>query len=718
MAKSNLAFLTALYNAKDADFYTDIYFPIVKYAAVELFYLSSEKEYYEVMSLQETIKGKTGITIPLLVLKNCIRSFSKSYHKDVSLVLYEDGNYFKIERAWNSFENTNIENQTDKVAQQFRELELLFKNYLEVEKLDCNYSFVDFFTEYAEEAYAFIFQNEQLKTIDEEYVNLVRFINYVKENKRDVYQIICELMWGSIISGFLQRPRNEVGTKYVESVEYYLDTAIVLNILGLNTDDNVSYARDLIRIIKESGGVPKIHPITLQEIKQIFGQVELSQGPKPGSAIQIAWERDNLTPSYIIHLKNNLLTILNRNYGVSSLNLQQNELEKSILRYKQNPLVHKLAIQWNSVNEDYFREIHDVYMYDYVSKLNGDSDLIEKKKAYFVTLNMDVLNLHKEKNQVSCVIHPGKVVMSLWIHGSRSVDIKKSVLVEVMSRCFAMNQTDARHKINSFNRHYKDKDLTEEDMQSMYTSLIRRSTNTINKFDELEENENSDNYDENLSAQFAKAIVVLVKEEREAFRASAIEQTQQLEKLNVSMEELRKQLAETKQTAQSQEYSINNYAKKSAEKDALIKTLQEELEKKKAIEEINTKIEENKSKLSVLNKERQGAISYTKFWVVIIIESIGLLLFLLFGALFIVQKAKYNNIDWINGFSITSIVGLVTLLLRCKDLYILDPKVKMFQIQEEKLKIWDNSHPEFKKLQDDITTLENKKQSLGGYLTK
>ena len=712
MEKSNLAFITALYNAKKADFYTDIYFPVVKFAAMELFY-SSAKEYYEVMSLQEGIKAKTGLTIPLLVLKNCIRSFSTSHNNDVSLVLYENGNYFKIERAWDSTVTTDIENRTDEVARQFRELELVFQQYLHIEKLDCNYTFVDFFTQYAEEAYSLIGQKEQPRAIDGEFVNLIRFVEYVKQNEQDIYQVILDLMWSSIISGFLQRPRTEVGTKYVEKVEYYLDTALVLNILGLNANENVSYARDLLRIIKEAGGIPKVHPITMQEISQIFTQIEYNQGPRPGTAIQIAWERDSLTTSKLVHLRNNLTSTLRDNYGITTFNISQGELEKIINKYKNNSLVCKLAEERFSLKDDYFREIHDVFMHDFVEKQNENSDFIEKKKAYFITINMGLIDLYKDETTTSSVLHAGKVVMSLWIHGSRSVDIKKSILVEVMSRCFAMNQTDARHKINTFSKHYKDNDLTVEDMQSMYTSLIRRSAETINKFDEIEKNDKSESPDESLNTQFTKAIVILVRNEKNERDKSETAQKELVDELNSSIDELRKQLDLLQKTSDSQRATIYDYLEKLKKGDEEIKGLKEEIEKRKEIEIINDQLEQKGIILQTLEEQRENAVNNRKYYFVVIVEIIIVLIFVVFLVLAVVKLIQ-KDLKNVTGLSLLAIVPLLTFLLRIKDLYLCD-KVKKSQLRESQYELWDMEHPEYGNVKSEIKTLEDKKQSLGGY---
>ncbi len=59
MKKNNIALITALYNVKDANFYREIYFPVIKYSITRLFTLTmrSGGGYCEPIPMPEQIDG-------------------------------------------------------------------------------------------------------------------------------------------------------------------------------------------------------------------------------------------------------------------------------------------------------------------------------------------------------------------------------------------------------------------------------------------------------------------------------------------------------------------------------------------------------------------------------------------------------------------------------------------------------------------------------------
>ena len=70
---SNLALITTLYNTPRSDFYKDIYFPLIRYAILCIYNEYADKEkHYDVTALQEKINEKSGVQIPLHVLRTSI----------------------------------------------------------------------------------------------------------------------------------------------------------------------------------------------------------------------------------------------------------------------------------------------------------------------------------------------------------------------------------------------------------------------------------------------------------------------------------------------------------------------------------------------------------------------------------------------------------------------------------------------------------------------
>ena len=290
MQNANIALISTLYNSKGADFYKDIYFPIIKYAAMNIFFESEDSQkYFDVIGLQERITNKIGVTIPIPVLRNSIKALSRHSGQDVVLELYQKGDYFVIRKNWDAATNVCLEEQADIISARFRELNLYFVEFLKTEHLTSNKEFVDFFLTYAEDVSNYINALNTVSEVNEDFVNIIRFIQWLKEEKPDSFQIVNNLMWGAIIAGFLQRQNIETDIKVVEKVDYYLDTSLVLSILNLDSEENILYAKDLLRIIKDSGSMPCVHALTIREITRILSSVEASQCPKTGTSIEHAW---------------------------------------------------------------------------------------------------------------------------------------------------------------------------------------------------------------------------------------------------------------------------------------------------------------------------------------------------------------------------------------------------------------------------------------------
>ena len=108
MNRSNFSLIAALYSREDAGLYKDIYFPIVKYAIVILFTQNEyKKEYYDLDDVYCVIEQNFGLVIPKKIKKKIIQGLGKT--QDVSLVIFENGAYFQIQKTSNFLESNSLE---------------------------------------------------------------------------------------------------------------------------------------------------------------------------------------------------------------------------------------------------------------------------------------------------------------------------------------------------------------------------------------------------------------------------------------------------------------------------------------------------------------------------------------------------------------------------------------------------------------------------------
>lgn len=109
--------------------------------------------------------------------------------------------------------------------------------------------------------------------------------------------------------------------------------------------------------------------------------------------------------------------------------------------------------------------------------------------------------------------------------------------------------------------------------------------------------------------------------------------------------------------------------------------------------------------MNIRNKE----IRMFKFWFVIIYESVVGILFLIFLVQTIIH---WDSEKIINAFSIGTIITLIGLAPRFRDMYILSARVVKMKIRKEQEELWNDNHPEYMALKNTISDLEQEKREL------
>lgn len=126
------------------------------------------------------------------------------------------------------------------------------------------------------------FENDSESQVEEQYTSMVFFLEYLHTDNPELYKVANQLFWGSVIAAFLQSDRPKVHDEERGcEAEYYLDTPIAMALLDLSTPENELSASDVCDIIKSSGGILKIHPVTIEEMKTI-----LARSPKTGLILE------------------------------------------------------------------------------------------------------------------------------------------------------------------------------------------------------------------------------------------------------------------------------------------------------------------------------------------------------------------------------------------------------------------------------------------------
>lgn len=706
MRKSDFALISALYDSKGGGLYADVYFPIIKYTIVSLFYQKEQQNFYTQKNVCDFIKENFGIEIPTLIIKKSIVAINKN-SSDVALEIYENGAEFKIIKAWDFSFNENIDAKAHLFDTHIDNLETEYRKYVEAEGIDSDKTFLDFISDNTEDILGY-FENESVERIDAEYAVMAYFLNHLHSTSPELYKIANELFWGSIIAGFLKRERISDITCDGSATEYYLDTPIVMGLLKLSTDDNEAYSKELLDIIKASGGLPKIHPITLEEVKSIISSVENADNPIPNTPIESAWVRDKLSKSKLAKRRVNAEADLERMGAIHFPTFSQQNILKAKNSYTSKPDVKALTKARGGISSDrgLFRDIHDVFMDDYIEDRR-------KKKAsddccFFVTTNNELVKFCNGRNMDSRMrtIGSSKIILELWMHNTKQSGLESTALAEMIARCMDMNSRDVRNKLGIVAKYYnatKREDFDLKVFQEIVRCLYKRDKDVIAAVENLRE-EGDVNVDINMR------IIVEKAHESSKHTANQLSDIQeQVEKLQTMLEaseqekraaivsgqeeikktkELEEKLTESIDTTKRQGEVLKRYAKKDWLSD-----------QRDLLEKEREKMETSKN--TYVNKHDHYKL-YLRFEICMLMVFV---LSLVYGSYQAFVKGPLTIA--IIAAVLSSLIPLFTVITR-KSLYVIEREAIHDEIQLKLASNWEVKNPMYKEIKNKIADIIQK----------
>lgn len=612
LGRSNFALISALYESKEGGLYSDIYFPIMKYVIVKLYCECTQSECYGTSELVHSkIMELFGIKIPHVVIAKTVLKLAGQMNSNIQMTQYEDGKQFLITSAYfDEDENSYLEREK-KFNEHMYEIEENYSSFVIREGIvDGDATFIGFITQNTENILGY-FENETEEQVEEKYTSMVFFLEYLHEKNAELYKMANQLFWSSVIVAFLQseRPMVREYSRGNES-EYFLDTSIVMGLLDISTEENYHSANDVFDIIRNSGGKVMVHPATVEEIKTILASVAQNK-PIPGTSIYSAYMRKNMDSSDVMKIQLNLQREIEQK-GMVVFPQAPADLRNVIMtKYKGKAVLKDLANTRNGASEytsayniDQYREVHDIYMDDYVKKRRDETG---KKNIYFLTTNSDLIRFCKQRHDgASCMMSTGKVILDLWMHNAEPAKVSSSVLTETMARCLDMHRSKVRTKLHEvarfFNKHKED--VAPEVYKEFLRLLYRRAKKVVEVADNLPQDD-------------AKAAMTMlqeaIKEDNTYFEAINSEEHNRNIALKDEVEEKKRKVEELTEESEQKSQHIGSLKTKTegltADKEQLTSYLHERenelrMERERKKEEKRARlIAEKKNELYVKKEE-------------------------------------------------------------------------------------------------------------------
>lgn len=122
---------------------------------------------------------------------------------------------------------------------------------------------------------SFIRDNDSLamvgKSKDSLQYYIARFIINEKDNNTIVFDYIIDMVSGLFLSTAIYlQPTNSALQSKMKNLACYVDTRILFNALGFNTDEEKRAAKQLLDMAKEQGASIRCFRITVEEVRRIL----------------------------------------------------------------------------------------------------------------------------------------------------------------------------------------------------------------------------------------------------------------------------------------------------------------------------------------------------------------------------------------------------------------------------------------------------------------
>ena len=618
MNKVNYSLLVALVDEGNANLFDDVIYHVLGYTISSMAEAYTDKKHeYSTTDVQTEIKKEVGIEIPVSIIRSTLISISKK-GGDVSITFIgEKKNLFSIGRSWDTARTSYVSDKAHKLEDRKKQLESQYQIYLQNNRYVTEMTIEDFLRQNMEEALSFM-KGENDTYINGEYVHVARFLSYIQWNDPRLYEVVCDIVWGAMIAGLLRDGETKVEQEEVRGVpkktKYFLDTPIVMAALDLSRESNVSQAKDLIRVIKSSGGDILVHQLTYEEIDSILYSVIEAGAPYKQNDLAEAYARRALERTDIVLIKERLEIHL-KEVGISILRLDGDELERAKSSCKED-LLRQLAKSRGQGDSYTYREVHDICLWQYVSYHAGGSRDSRKLDAYFITSNQDLIRLTKaitkanlDGSRKDCLIRPDNLILNLWIRGGITSEMKKDLLSEKITKCIVANDVDTSRRVNLVLDKYikTGNSVTEEVAKILYQELANRPPKLMNLVDEL-----SKDMDETEECAIKSKILTEARAKFNERSTSHDDLLKQQERLREEVEELRGKYStiDRQLREKNEEFSRRN---------ELLVSRGKQLETQKKLREELVTV---RSQLSDIERARDTSIQTWKRWGVPILRNL------------------------------------------------------------------------------------------------
>jgi predicted nucleic acid-binding protein len=479
-------FLAALTENQN-DLYNQVYIPICK-RTLSLYSLQ-DRTHGGVSDIKELIAEEYGIDVPSFVVKKLInatfKSLSNRSRKRYKFNVFQNGETFEIEK----YAFSDLEIDYKKGKRNAKALQEAFDAYLKSEDLDVSDvpNFSAFLDKNKRHLAAFFRNTGKVNgdSIETSFIHHVSFLEHIETSNHNLFEIAKGLFIGSIVAGFLESG-IDLEPKIENNEVYYLDTPIVLRALDLQKEEETQPIRELLDIIKNTGGKVKILSITLNEISNVIANaIGNYHSSIPTSTINEACLRLGKHKAWLITYNGNLEKNI-----LETLKIEKESIQDSFIEKNQTTPDVK-ALQERRIRKG--NALHDVLSYLYVRQQRSSSvTLFQKAKVWFLSNNTELLRFNREFNPqggITEIVMPDALTGLLWLKNpTKLIGRVKSVGLSELMAITLNEEIASKELINEFETTIKSIDgISQDDYRVLLESVAHESAKKIEQFNEVAE---------------------------------------------------------------------------------------------------------------------------------------------------------------------------------------------------------------------------------------
>lgn len=487
----------------NSDIYDSVYVPLCKRC---LFRISADKKEGSYLDIQQQLLEDYGLTVPEEIVRQLLirinRHLSTRERKEYGFNLMDNGRCFQF----NEFSYSKTEDTYNSIRRGSVALEEAFQEFVMAQGQEPVIPFQNFIDANKHKLSSFFKGHGDVQEIEDEFLLHAKFLRKIEHSHHELYKAAEKAYLGSIIAAYLESGVN-VEARQDSGVVYYLDTRVLFEILDLQDPESTKPARDLLGLIKSTGGKAHVLSITIAEMTEILKR-ELSAYNicNPTTTIGDACKRLKLKKLELVRLQADLAAELKKRYEIEMDSLS----EAKIRQYRDSEDVAKLVATGYSPSN----ARHDVSAYLAVRERRSVQNLIQKQTYWFVTANSRLCKFnerHKTGSIPEIILSP-ELTSLLFLRNPKQY--ASSVSSKGLSALIALTLTEEfadRDLINQFDNLVREKvDVSEEDYRILIGYLATESTKRINRLiDDVTMN------DTDVASQRVHEMVNKAREEKE-----------------------------------------------------------------------------------------------------------------------------------------------------------------------------------------------------------